>query len=227
MAHENQEDASSAGGPPHSRLSSHAAEALAAIVQSSDDAVYSKDRAAAITSWNPAAERLYGWSAEEAIGQPIRMIIPDGRRGEELEILDQILAGERVDHYETERVRKDGRLVPVSVSVSPVHDEDGNVVQAAVIARDISAQKELQEVMAERNRKQALELNDEVVQGLAAAKIALETGRHEHGMTAVKGALERAQAIVTELLGSGGPLAPGDLVREHPATLDEGPDEGD
>jgi PAS domain S-box-containing protein len=91
-----------------------------------------------ITSWNPGAERLYGYRPEEAIGRPISILIPPDRAGEEQRILNQILAGEHVDHYETERLTKDGEIVSISLSVSPVRDEDGEVSGAAVIARDIS-----------------------------------------------------------------------------------------
>lgn len=114
---------------------------LAAIVSSSDDAIFSKDPTGILTSWNPGAQRLYGWTAQEAIGRSVRLIIPPHRRGEENVILEQILAGNRVDHYETERITKDGRLLQVSVSISPVHASDGSIVGASVIARDISAQR--------------------------------------------------------------------------------------
>src|SRR3712207_2604556 len=87
------------------------ADALAAIVESSDDAIYSKDRDATITSWNPAAERLYGYSRQEAIGQPVAMLLPEDKRGEELEILGRVISGERVQHFETQRVTKDGRCI--------------------------------------------------------------------------------------------------------------------
>ncbi len=86
---------------------------LAAIVRSSDDAILSKDRNAIVTSWNEAAERLYGYSADEVVGRSVAIIIPPERQGEEFEIIGKILAGERVEHYETERVRKDGRRVAV------------------------------------------------------------------------------------------------------------------
>jgi PAS domain S-box-containing protein len=112
---------------------------LAAIVESSDDAIITKDRDGVITSWNPAAERIYGYSAQEAIGQPISMLIPKQRAGEERMILDRVLAGERVDHYESERVHKSGRLLRVSLSVSPLTDESGEFVGASIIARDVSA----------------------------------------------------------------------------------------
>lgn len=110
----------------------------AAIVEFSSDAILSKDREGLITSWNPAAARIYGYSADEAIGRPISILIPEHRAGEERQILDRVLAGERMDHYETERVTKDGRQLTVSLSVSPIRDDTGAVVGASVVARDIS-----------------------------------------------------------------------------------------
>ena len=106
-----------------------------AIVESSDDAILTKDLNATITSWNPAAERLYGHRTAEAVGQPISIVIPTDRRGEEREMLDRVLAGDRVEHYETERVTKDGRRVFVSITMSPLRDDDGEIVGASVIAR--------------------------------------------------------------------------------------------
>ena len=125
-----------------------AAEYFAAIVESSDDAILSKNTEGIITSWNPAAERMYGYSADEAIGSHISILIPTHRAGEERHILDRILRGEHVDHYETDRVRKDGREIKVSLSVSPVRGEDGKVESASVIARDITRQQRSIELAA-------------------------------------------------------------------------------
>jgi PAS domain S-box-containing protein len=111
---------------------------LAAVVASSDDAILTKSPQGIITSWNPAAQ-LYGYPAEEAIGRPISILIPSSRRGEERLILRRVFDGERIDHYETERVCKDGRLIVVSLSVSPVRHVDGAIVKASVIARDVTA----------------------------------------------------------------------------------------
>jgi PAS domain S-box-containing protein len=110
-----------------------------AIVASSDDAILSKDRAGTITSWNPGAQRMYGYSAAEAIGSHISMLVPPERAGEELRIIDTVFGGGQVEHYETERVTKDGRLITVSLSISPVRDEKGDVAFASVISRDITA----------------------------------------------------------------------------------------
>ena len=113
-------------------------EHLAAIVRSSDDAILSKDRNAIITSWNVGAQRLYGYTPDEAVGQSVAILIPPDRRGEDMEIVDRILAGERLDHYETERIRKDGVRIRVSLTASPIHDESGRIVGVSTQARDIS-----------------------------------------------------------------------------------------
>ena len=113
----------------------------AAIVENSDDAIISKDLDGIIQSWNPGARRLYGYTAEEAVGQPVTMLIPDDRPDEEPFILSRIRVGEPVDHYETVRRRKDGTLLNVSLTVSPVRDAEGRVVGASKIARDITARK--------------------------------------------------------------------------------------
>jgi PAS domain S-box-containing protein len=114
---------------------------LSAIVNSSDDAIVGKTPDGVITSWNPAAERMYGYSAEEIVGQPVTVLSPPGHAGEIKEILDKIGRSERVLHQETVRRRKDGTIFPVSVTVSPVYDEGGRLVGASSIARDISKQQ--------------------------------------------------------------------------------------
>jgi PAS domain S-box-containing protein len=113
-------------------------EHLAAIVDNSDDAIVSKNLAGTILTWNEAATHMYGYTAEEAVGQPIDMVIPDDLRAEELTIRDKIAHGERINHYETTRRHKSGALIDVSLSISPIRDAGGRVVAAAGIARDIS-----------------------------------------------------------------------------------------
>jgi hypothetical protein len=125
--------------PAESRLA--AEQLLAAIVRGSHDAILAKDREARITLWNPAAEELYGYSAAEALGRPVAMIVPPERAGEEMEILKRVLTGELVEHYETERQRADGSRVHVWLSVAPLRDASGNVVGASTIARDISRRR--------------------------------------------------------------------------------------
>lgn len=193
------------------------ADFLAALVLSSNDAIYSKDTEARVTSWNPAAERLYGYTAQEIIGQPLSILMPPDRRGEEITILNRILAGEYVEHHETVRLRKDGSTVEVSVSVSPVHDAQGNIVEAAVVARDISQRKRREAEAAEAQRKQAIELNDAVVQGLAVAKLAFEMGDTDKGVQALTETLDTAKHIVARLLGDGEDIDPGDLARSEAA----------
>ena len=111
---------------------------LARVVESSDDAIVSKDLNGRIVSWNRAAERMFGYTAAEAIGQSIRMIIPADRQAEEDMVLGRIRAGQVITHFETIRQRKDGTLIPISLTVSPIHDDAGQVVGASKIARDIS-----------------------------------------------------------------------------------------
>ena len=111
---------------------------LAAIIESSEDAIISKDLDGKITSWNQAAERLYGYTSDEVIGKPTTILIPPERQSEEPQILERIRRGERVDHYETVRRRKDGTLFDISATVSPIKDENGQVIGASKIARDIT-----------------------------------------------------------------------------------------
>jgi PAS domain S-box-containing protein len=118
-----------------------AAAFLAAIVESSDDAIISKSLAGVITSWNKGAERLFGYTADEAIGRPITIVIPDDRLDEEPAILARIRAGERVDHFETVRRHKDGSLIDISLTISPIRDGSGEVIGASKIARNISERK--------------------------------------------------------------------------------------
>jgi PAS domain S-box-containing protein len=121
---------------------------LASIVDSSDDAIVSKDLNGVIVSWNRGAERIFGYSAEEVVGKPITILIPPDLQDEEPRILEHIRRSERIDHYETRRRHKDGRLLDVSLTVSPVKDADGQVVGASKVARDITYQKQAQERMA-------------------------------------------------------------------------------
>ena len=117
---------------------------FAGIIESSDDAIISKDLTGRITSWNPAATRILGYTSEEMIGAPILTIIPDELQADEAIILARIRAGQRVDHFETVRLCKDGRRLDVSLSISPVCDHSGQIVGAAKILRDISARKTLE-----------------------------------------------------------------------------------
>ena len=120
---------------------SRASGLLAAIVDSSDDAVISKSLDGVITSWNSGAERIFGYTAAEAIGQNISLIIPKDRREEEIGILRRLRSGERIEHFETVRKRKDGTLLDISVAISPVKDDHGRVIGASKVARDITERK--------------------------------------------------------------------------------------
>jgi len=123
----------------------HATVLLAAIVESSDDAIVSKTLDGVITSWNGGAERMFGWPASMAIGQHITLIVPEDRRAEEEEVLARLGRGERIDHFETVRVARDGRLIDVSLTVSPVRNRLGQIVGASKVARDISERRRLEE----------------------------------------------------------------------------------
>jgi len=143
---------------------------LAAIIASSDDVIVSKTLEGVITSWNPAAERILGYTAAEAIGQNIRLIIPRDRWAEEDEVLARIGRGERVDHFETVRRAKDGRLLNISLTVSPIKDRSGRIVGASKVARDImerrQAEQERERLLASekesrRRAEEASRLKDE------------------------------------------------------------------
>ncbi len=125
---------------------------LAAIVDSSDDAIISKNLDGFITSWNKGAERVFGYTAQEAVGQHITLIIPPERRDEETGILEQLRRGERVDHFETVRVRKDGAKVDISLTISPLRDAAGRVIGASKVARDVTRRKHANRSLAEQAR---------------------------------------------------------------------------
>jgi PAS domain S-box-containing protein len=153
---------------------------LAAIVSSSDDAILSKDLDGRITSWNAAAERMYGYSAQEIVGQPVTHLFPPDRSDEFTQIMERIRRGERVEHYETTRVRKDGSLLSVSVTVSPIKNSSGTIIGASAIARDISKRKELEE------QREAF--------------MSLVTHDLKNPLTALQGNIQLAQRLLTRLL---------------------------
>jgi PAS domain S-box-containing protein len=127
------------------KFAGQALQQLASIVESSDDAIVTKDLNGIITSWNQGAERLFGYCAEEVLGKSITILIPADRQDEEPGVLARIRRGERIDHYETVRRRRDGSLIDISLSVSPVKDADGRIVGASKIARDITERRRAQE----------------------------------------------------------------------------------
>jgi PAS domain S-box-containing protein len=126
---------------------------LAAIVDSSDDAIISKTLEGVITSWNAGAERLFGYTAQEAIGQHITMIIPQDRRNEETTILAKLRQGERIDHFDTIRLRKDGTKLEISLTISPVRDAAGKIIGASKIARDIAGRKRIERELHESEQR--------------------------------------------------------------------------
>ena len=134
---------------------------LAAIVDSSDDAILSKTLDGTITSWNRSAERLFGYKAEEAVGQHITLIVPWERRSEEEGILRRLAGGERVDHFETVRKRKDGTALDVSLTISPIRDAAGRVIGASKVARDITERKQAERALSEQAR--LLDLSNDAI----------------------------------------------------------------
>lgn len=137
------------------RLAAWSPEYLAAIVDSTDDAVIGKTLDGTIISWNKGAETIYGYTADEVIGRPISILIPADRADDLSAILSRVARGERIDHYLTKRVRKNGEVIDVSVTISPVQDETGKIIGASAIARDVTAQR-----MA---TKEALRLREEFI----------------------------------------------------------------
>jgi PAS domain S-box-containing protein len=176
-------------------------ERLAAIVESSDDAIVSKNIDSTITSWNRGAERLFGYSAEEVVGKSVTILIPPDQADEEPSILNRIRRGERIDHYETIRRRKDGSLVDVSLTISPVRDAQGKIVGASKIARDISDRKRAQEqrdlLLREMNHRVA---NLFTVAGAVTTLSAQTTTSPEAMAKAIQGrmtALARAHNLIS------------------------------
>ena len=125
---------------------------LSAIVQSSDDAILSKDLNGIITSWNQGAERIFGYTSDETIGKPVTILIPADRADEEPAILERVRRGDRVDHYETVRRHKDGSLIEISLTVSPVIDQHGAIIGVSKIARDITQRKRAEEALRAADR---------------------------------------------------------------------------
>jgi PAS domain S-box-containing protein len=159
---------------------------LAAIVNSSDDAIIGKTLDGTITTWNFGAERIYGYSAEEVIGQSISMLVPPDRPDELQLLLEKVRHGESIRHYETARTRKDGELVNVSLTISPVRDGAGKIVGMSTIARNITEQKRAEEVQnqllrrvitahEEERRRLSRELHDDMAQSLTALMLGLKS----------------------------------------------------
>ena len=141
-----------------------ASERLAAIVESSDDAIFSKNLGGIITSWNRGAQQLFGYAAQEAIGQPVTMLYPPDRLDEEAGILESIRRGERIESYETVRLRKDGTTLDVSLTISAIVDSQGRIVGASKIARDITERKRAEQALRdeEQRRRSATETSHRI-----------------------------------------------------------------
>ncbi len=135
------------------RRAETASRLLASIVDSSEDAIISKDLNGIVTTWNRAAERIFGYAANEMIGQPVSILSPPDRRHEMSQVLERIKRGERIDHYQTVRRRKDGSVIHVSLAVSPVHDASGRITGASKISRDITAEVRAQEEIVEQRER--------------------------------------------------------------------------
>jgi PAS domain S-box-containing protein len=170
---------------------------LAAIVESSDDAIISKDLQGVVTSWNGGAERLFGYTAAEAIGRPITIIIPPDRLHEEKTILERLKRGEPIEHFETTRVRKGGATLEVSLTVSPIKDDSGRVIGASKTARDITERKRADEELREADRRKSeflAILAHELRNPLAPIRNALEILR----LTLDDGKVERPEMAVLD-----------------------------
>ncbi|MGE0424159.1 MAG: PAS domain S-box protein [Reyranellaceae bacterium] len=172
---------------------------LASIVDSSDDAIVSKDLTGTIRTWNAGAERLFGYTADEAIGKPITILIPPERVDEEPGILGRIVRGERVDHYETVRRRKDGSLVDISLTVSPLKGRDGRIIGASKIARDISERKRAQEQaqLLLSEMKHRLKNSLSIVQAIASQTLDSVTPQEQAAFAGRLQALAGAQDLLT------------------------------
>jgi len=166
------------------KKSERVAALLCAIVDSSNDAIVSKDLNGTITSWNKAAETTFGYTAEEAIGHHITLIVPPDRLDEEADILARIRRGERIEHFDTVRRRKDGTLIDTSITISPIRDARGHIIGASKVARDITEHKRIERVLREaefsgrllrlqdeERRHFARELHDSAGQLLAAVSM--------------------------------------------------------
>ncbi len=209
-------------------------EQLAAIVESAEDAIISKTLDGMILTWNSGAERVYGYNAAEAVGKPMTMLLPEGRPNEENEILQRIRRGERVEHFETVRKTKNGALIDVSLTISPIRDKSGRIIGASHVARNVTGRKQLEEQLRHTQKLESLgvlaggvahDFNNLLTGILGNASLALESVSTHHparGMLRdVVNASERASHLTRQLLAYAGkgrfiiePLDLSDLVRE-------------
>ena len=158
---------SAAGGePPDPEAIMGGAFLSVSIIETSDDAIITKTSKGVITSWNRSAERIYGFPAQEVIGKPISILIPPGQKDEVAEILERIQRGESIHHYETTRKRKDGEIIQMSVSISPIKDKGGRIIGASTIARDITA-----EVVGRRQAEEKLAVASQYARNLIESSL--------------------------------------------------------
>ena len=186
---------------------------LAAVVESSDDAIITKDLDGVITSWNRGAEVVFGYESSEAIGRNVSMLIPESLKDEEPEILRRIRKGEKVDHYETVRRRKDGSVIDVSLTVSPIRDPDGVIIGASKIGRDITFRKRsdaversagnLSRVLAaqeEERKRIARDLHDHLGQKMTGLRLQIESLLSEFGeKVEIRKRIETIRAIAEDI----------------------------
>lgn len=190
---------------------------LAAIVETSEDAIVSKTADGVILTWNRAAERIYGYPAAEVIGRPMTILLPPDRPDEEAAILEEIRRGARVEHFETVRLRKDGRQIQVSLTISPVRDESGRIIGASHIARDITERKQIEEQLRQTQKLESLGLlaggvahdfNNLLTGILGNSSLALEMFSNSHPartmLRNVVAASERAAELTRQLLAYAG-----------------------
>ena len=207
---------------------------LAAIVESSQDAIIAKTLDAKIVSWNRGAEGIYGYTADEAIGQSISMLLPPGHEDEVPAIMEHIRRGEKVEHYETKRRRKDGTVIDVSLAVSPIKTPDGETVGASAVARNITERKQAAEIkqaeavsrlllervlsaQEEERRRIARELHDEAGQLLTSLLVGLRTLEDSRTIADAKAKGYRLREITAQAIDEVGRLARG----LHPTVLDD------
>ncbi|HEX5606129.1 MAG TPA: PAS domain S-box protein, partial [Candidatus Binatia bacterium] len=177
----------------HLKKAEQASLHLAALVESSDDAIVAKDLDGIVKSWNPAAERLFGYTAAEIVGKPITTIIPPDRSDEESRILEQIRRGERIEHYDTVRQRKDGSPVEISLTISPIKDAHGKIIGASKIAREITKRKQAETALREA-RDELARANQELEK-----RVKERTAELERANTALLKDLEEQRRLEAQL----------------------------